>query len=326
MNDDTLDFEALVNAPVVIPERKTVEDFAGLISASWQKGVITILECAELCWLASRQLSQDELQKLIRMLPFNKATFSKLKSMGSDPRMRENADRLPPNWTIISDLQRLPEPAFAKAISEGIVSPSLQRATLKKWAAANGAAGIRATTPTLATLPLDFFAGIRVPSGYPEERHSELLSALNSMCKLFEVQLVSQQDAVLAQAFGFMKAEASKIIRRERVGRKSAASKHQKASSWPYDFTEADVAKAKSPDDIKFMFQQLNMGIDYEALVVRAHQRVAQRIARKADLQMDDGTSKSTKEEMLEHYKEYLARKPKPPYLWRRKQVTDFAK
>jgi hypothetical protein len=324
MNDDTIDFEAPLNTPVVIPERKTLEDVAATISSSWQKGVPPIMECADACWQASLLYFGSDRKKLIGLLPFNKAMFSKLARIGADPKLREHVDRLPPNWTILYDLQSLPRATFDKAVSEGIVSPSLQRATLKQWAAANGVASTKATTPTLATLPFDFFAGIRVPSGYHEERQSELLSALQAMCKLFEVQLVSQEDAVLAKALGFMKAEAAKIIRQERVGRKSAASRHQKASSWPYDWNEADVAKAKSPDDIRFMFQQLNMEIDYEALVVRAHQRVAQRIARKADLEMDDGTSKSTKEEMLEHYKEYLARKPKPPYLWRRKQVLDF--
>ena len=324
MNDDTSEFETLVNAPVIIPKRKTVEDFAGLISASWQKGVITILECAELCWLAWQQLSQGELQKLIRMLPFNKATFSKLKNMGSDPRMREHADRLPPNWTIISDLQRLPESAFAKALEEGVVSPCLQRAALKKWTEANAVGPKRPRAPGVSALPFDFFAGVRVPFGYPEARQSDLLSALNEMCKMFEVQLVSQEDAVLAQALGFMKTEAAKIIRLERMGRRSAASKHQKASSWPFDWDESHVAQARSPDDIKHMFQQLKMDVDYEALAVRARERVAQRVARAAGVEADDGIPFATDEEMFEDLKEQLAKKRKPPFLHRRKRVLDF--
>jgi hypothetical protein len=321
---DLPDVEALANEPEIAPQRKTVEDFAGMITASWQKSVTTILECAELCWLAWRQLSQSDFQKLIKMLPFNKATFTKLKNMGSDPRMREHADRLPPNWTIISDLQRLPAPAFAKALEQGVVSPRLQRAALKKWVIENGGAPARSRAPALSTLPFDFVAGVRVPFGYPDERQTELLQALDDMCKKFEVQLVSQQNAILARALGFMKAEAATIVRKERMRRRAEAGKHQKASSWPFDWNETDVAKARSHDDIKHMFQQLNMDIDYKRIAALAMERVAARLARAAEIALRDDVPKRTPEEIQAEMKEMFAKVPKPRYLRRRNRVTDF--
>ena len=181
MNDETSEFEVLANAPLAIPKRATVEESAAEIGCWWQKAVPAIMACADACLQATRQFTGSELQKLIGLLPFNKASFSKLTSIGADPRLHEHADRLPPNWTILYDLRCLSSPMFDKALADGVISPSLQRAKLKKWVAAHGVTSTRATTPTLATLPLDFLAGVRVPSGYPEARQSELLSALNEI-------------------------------------------------------------------------------------------------------------------------------------------------
>jgi hypothetical protein len=153
---------------------------------------------------------------------------------------------------------------------------------------------------------------------------SDLLSALKEMCKIFEVQLVSHEDAALAQVLRFMKADAAKTIRYERLGRRSLASKHQKASSWPYDWNETDLAKARSPDDIKFMFQQLKMDVDYEALAARARERVAQRVAKAVGVEADDGIPFATDEELFQDLKEQLAKKRKPSFLQRRKQLLDF--
>jgi hypothetical protein len=177
------------------------------------------------------------------MLPFSKSTFSKLSAIGWDERIHRMADRLPPNWTIIADLQRLPDATLTKADEAGIITPKLQRQGLESWLKANDALPARSKKIPLPSLPIGFEAGVRVPHGYPEDRLEELHAELGTLCERFEVQLVRKLDQELERVFGFIKARAAKIIKQERLGRRSGSRYRDKSGSWPYDWDETDVAR-----------------------------------------------------------------------------------
>ena len=65
------------------------------------------LETARLCAEAEKKLRPEEKNKLFKDLDFNKATFSKLAKIGSQPRLQTEAVKslLPPNYTIVYDFR-----------------------------------------------------------------------------------------------------------------------------------------------------------------------------------------------------------------------------
>lgn len=325
-DDENVDFEALVNddTPMVIPKRRGVEDYRLLISAAWQKAVPSILETAVLCRDAAYWLTPGELRDLKQQLPFTNATYSKLKTMGDDKRLHRIADQLPASWTIISDLQRLSDATLNKAVQERVITPSLQRQQLRGWLAANNALPKRAKVPSLASLPLGFQAGIRVPHGYPEERLDDFRSALEGLCNTFGVQLVRQEDQELARVLGFIKAEAAAAIKKERLARRAVARKHDKAGSWPFAWSEVSVGEARTADDVKFMFQQLEMEHVFDVIIERARNRLARRLHDAELRERSEAEPPQTPDQVVAEIREALANVRRPSFLLRRRKVLDF--
>ena len=91
-----------------------------------------MLETARLCAEAEKKLTTDQKNKLFRDLDFNKATFSKLAKIGSQPQLQTDAVRslLPPNYTIVYEVAKLPESDLRVAIKEGVISPKMSRGDL----------------------------------------------------------------------------------------------------------------------------------------------------------------------------------------------------
>ena len=274
-DDDLAQFERMAteNVTIYVEKRNGAEEFRIRICAAWQKSVQAILETTLLLREARRTLNTYEFRELQSKLPFSKGTLSKLEGIAGDERIHGMADRLPPNWTIIADLQRLSDPNLKKADEAGIITPKLQRQSLRSWLEANEALPARSKKIPLPSLPIGFEAGIRVPHGYPEDRLEELHAELGAFCERFKVQLVLQLDEELARTLGFIKAQATKVIKRERLSRRAVARKQDKAASWPYDWNETDVADARSSDDVKHMFQQLEMLQDFDMIEQKARDR-----------------------------------------------------
>ena len=110
-------------------------DYAKAINSSWHKTTDSVLETARLCAEAEKKLSTDQKNKLFKDLDFNKATFSKLAKIGSQPRLQTEAVKslLPPNYTIVYEVAKLPESDLQVAIKEGIISPKMLRSDLDAW-------------------------------------------------------------------------------------------------------------------------------------------------------------------------------------------------
>jgi hypothetical protein len=234
------------------------------------------------------------------------------------------ADQLPPNWTIIYELHLLSNGMLKKAEEAGIITPKLQRQDFKSWLKANDALPARSKKIPLPSLPIGFEVGIRVPHGYPQDRLEELHTALGALCAQFGVQLVRQVDEELERVFGFIKVRAAAAIKLERLGRRAAARRQDKAASWPYDWDETDVADARSPDDVRFMFQQLGMVQDFAVIEEDARHRSAHRLHLSKLRAASEAEPKPTPEETVAVLKEALANLPSRKLLRRRKLVVDF--
>ena len=93
-----------------------------------------MLETARLCAESDKKLRPEEKNKLFKDLDFNKATFSKLAKIGSQPRLQTEAVKslLPPNYSIVYEVAKLPELDLQVAIKEGIISPKMLRSDLER--------------------------------------------------------------------------------------------------------------------------------------------------------------------------------------------------
>ena len=325
-DDDIALFERMAteNATIFVEKREGVEEYRLKICAAWQKSVYSILETARLLREAKRMLTASEFRELKFKLPFSKGTISKLDGIAGDERIHRMADRLPPHWTIIADLQRLPDATLKNADEAGIITPKLQRKRLQSWLKANDALPARSKKIPLPSLPIGFEAGIRVPHGYPEERLEELHAELGALCAQFGVQLVRQFEEEQRRTFGYIKAQAAKVIKQERLSRRAVARKQDKAASWPHDWDETDVADARSPDDLRFMFQQLGMELDFDVIEQKARDRLASRLHWTSLRAASEAEPKPTAEEEIAAMKEALATVQQRRFLRRRKRVLDF--
>jgi hypothetical protein len=325
-DDNIALFEKLIteNATICVEKRDGVEEYRLKISAAWQKAVQPILETARLCRETKFMLTPFELRELKAKLPFSKATFSKLDGIAGDKRIHRMADQLPPNWTIIYDLHLLSNGMLEKADEAGIITPKLQRQDLQSWLKAKDALPVRAKKIPLPSLPIGFEAGIRVPHGYPEDRREELHAELGALCAQFEVQLVRQLDEELERVFGYIKVRSAKVIKQERLSRRAVARRQDKAASWPYDWDETDVPDARSPDDVRFMFQQLGMELDFNVIEQQARDRLSRRLHWAGLRAASEAEPKPTAEEEMAELKEALANVPSRRFLRRRKSLLDF--
>jgi hypothetical protein len=115
--------------------QSTIQDYAKAINASWHKTTDSVLETARLCAEADKKLPTDQKNKLFKDLDFNKATFSKLAKIGSQPQLQTDAVRslLPPNYTVVYEVAKLPESDLRVAIKDGVITPGMTRGDLDAW-------------------------------------------------------------------------------------------------------------------------------------------------------------------------------------------------
>src|SRR6478672_13822855 len=103
----------------------TIQDYAEAIKSCWRKTTESVLETASLCAEASEKLKNQDKAALIKNLDFSSATFSKLVKIGRDPRLRSDPIKslLPPNYSIVYSVAKLPADDLDQAIKDHIISP-----------------------------------------------------------------------------------------------------------------------------------------------------------------------------------------------------------
>jgi hypothetical protein len=169
--------------------QSTIQDYAKAINASWHKTTDSVLETARLCAEADKKLPTDQKNKLFKDLEFSKAAFSKFVKIGSHPQLQTDPVKslLPPNYSIVYEVAKLPESDLRVAIKEGVITPKMSRGDLGAWLERR-AGKVPASDSPLARI----IATVEVPSDYDPKKQALLEKALEKLRLQFGFSLERQ--------------------------------------------------------------------------------------------------------------------------------------
>ena len=173
----------------------SIRRYVGRIKANWYKATESIMKVAQLCAEANDQLSAADKNKLLENLPFSGGTFSKLAQIGADQRLQSPRVKklLPPSYSIIYDVKLLEDEDFKTAFKEGIVHPDLKRADLRNWLEKRSAQD-EASKPRPFSLPIEFFAAIKLSERLPSDQLERLDGMLEQIQSDFKAEIVRPRD------------------------------------------------------------------------------------------------------------------------------------
>lgn len=129
----TTQSEAAHTQPKLSPTALDVPNIARTIKENWRKSIEGILKVAQECAKARDQLSTAQKQQLYKLLPFKEAMFSKLASIGEDPRLMQHVDLLPLSISTMYEAKKLPDDRFEAAIKENVLRPDVKREDFRSW-------------------------------------------------------------------------------------------------------------------------------------------------------------------------------------------------
>ena len=251
----------------------TIQDYAKAINSSWRKTTDSVLETARLCAEADKKLPTDQKNKLVRDLDFNKATFSKLAKIGSQPRLQTESVKslLPPNYTIVYEVAKLPESDLQVAIKEGVITPKMSRGDLDAWLERRAG-----KVPTSESEHAKIIATVEVPSDYDPKKQALLEKALEKLRLQFGFSLERPRDPeemaynrMAARVDDHIRKEARRFIhtlktsRIQSAGRISAA---ERKSLWPFTDDELAIAPDATWDQVKAALELVGNADEFERL------------------------------------------------------------
>lgn len=119
--------EDALNSAVVSFERR--DQYAAEIHALWKQAQNAFLRIGHHLDLAKERLSHGEFEEMIeRDLPFDRRTAFMIRSAARAVRSgRLDAERLPPNYSVIYQLATLDDDKLKMAEAEGLIRPTLRR-------------------------------------------------------------------------------------------------------------------------------------------------------------------------------------------------------
>ena len=121
--------------PVVINPK--IEEYASQYRLCIKKTAASILELACVVGEAKVDLSSDEFRKFKLSIgaPPSKDSYIKklLKIANSSSRLSSVSDSLPPNYTTLYELAKMPSDSFQKVRNDGVLSPDMTAKTLSPY-------------------------------------------------------------------------------------------------------------------------------------------------------------------------------------------------
>jgi hypothetical protein len=141
-----------------------LQALANEINASWRKTTDQVLSTAKLCAEANEKLKVDEKKKLVALLDCGSATFSKLAKIGARPELQSDPIKslLPPNYTIVYEVAKLPRADLNAAVEKGIINHKMTRADIAAWLAERAGAGQK----TIVEVRPKVIGTLQVPADY----------------------------------------------------------------------------------------------------------------------------------------------------------------
>lgn len=121
--------------PVVINPK--IEEYASQYRLCIKKTAASILELACVVGEAKKDLSYEEFTKFRLSIgaPPSKDSYIKklLKIANSSSRLSSVSDSLPPNYTTLYELAKMPSDSFQKVRNDGVLSPDMTAKTLSPY-------------------------------------------------------------------------------------------------------------------------------------------------------------------------------------------------
>jgi len=109
---------------------RAAEFVARRIARRWEEGVAAIVDCGQLLIDAKNELPHGEWTAMVEeLLPFSSRTAQKLMGIARNSWIADSTHMtlLPPAWSTLYELSRLPEDALERAAAEGLLRPEMER-------------------------------------------------------------------------------------------------------------------------------------------------------------------------------------------------------
>jgi hypothetical protein len=105
-------------------------EWAGLITAAWQKSTSAIIETGLLLKEAKTGLDHGQWAKMVQAeLPFNERTAQRLMAIAQHPVLSNttHVSHLPSSWATLYELTRIPNDQLKAKLSDGSINPRTER-------------------------------------------------------------------------------------------------------------------------------------------------------------------------------------------------------
>lgn len=115
---------------LIVSESATAAQWAANIRFCWNATFVAVIETGRLIARAKDVLEHGQFEAMIASeLPFGPRTAQMLMAIANDTRLTNpnHASLLPPSWTTLYELHKLPDPVFAEKLADGTIRPDIER-------------------------------------------------------------------------------------------------------------------------------------------------------------------------------------------------------
>ena len=250
---------------------RSIADYAKQINTCWRKTTDSVLETAALCAEAKNSLTKDDDRKaLVDKLDFSPAAFSKLVKIGERKELQANPIKtlLPPNYSIVYELAKLEDDDLKRAVSDGVVSPSMSRASLKQWM---GGGATKADEQDVV------FGTLRIPLDYDARKKMQLEAELEKLKAKFDFEFERPRDPMLEERERLEKRFDRLLRKRARdhirdlksqklgSGRKKVA-EDEARKLWPFNEADIKIADDATPEQVRAILSKVGSADQYKRI------------------------------------------------------------
>jgi hypothetical protein len=249
----------------------SIADYAKIINACWRKTADGVLETAVACAQAKKSLTKDDDRKaLVDKLDFSAATFSKLVVIGECKALQTSQTKaiLPPNYTIIYELAKLEDAELKRALSDGIVTPKMSRASLKLWS------GVGSTKEHEDEV---VFGTLRIKSDYDSRKKMQLEAELEKLKAKFDFEFERPRDPMLEERERLEK-RFDRLLRKrardhirdlksQKLGSgRNKVSDEQAGKLWPFSEADVKIVDEATPEQVRAILTKVGSADQYKRI------------------------------------------------------------
>jgi hypothetical protein len=117
-----------VSVPPALSNRRSAEEFVQLITGCRARAVENIVAIGQHLRDAKAELDHGEFGPMLKRIQFSEGTARKYMAIAAHPVIsnRSNWNALPPSWTTLYELTKLPADVLEARIADGTITPELE--------------------------------------------------------------------------------------------------------------------------------------------------------------------------------------------------------